>query len=71
MQQPTLRQLCHVAGHGRSWELGISRGTPEQVERVRAEGCSDVQSHLLSPPRPASEIGALIAADRAKESAVA
>ncbi len=60
--------------------LGISLGiattaegieTPEQLERVRAEGCTEVQGYLFSPPRPACEIAALIAADRAKESAVA
>lgn len=45
--------------------------THEQLERVRAEGCTEVQGYLFSPPRPASEIGALIAADWAKESAVA
>jgi EAL domain-containing protein (putative c-di-GMP-specific phosphodiesterase class I) len=60
--------------------LGISLGiattaegieTPEQLERVRAEGCTEVQGYLFSAPRPASEIGALIAAHRAKEAAVA
>jgi diguanylate cyclase (GGDEF)-like protein/PAS domain S-box-containing protein len=60
--------------------LGISLGiattaegieTPEQLERVRAEGCTEVQGYLFSPPRPASEIGGLIAAHRAKEAAVA
>jgi EAL domain-containing protein (putative c-di-GMP-specific phosphodiesterase class I) len=60
--------------------LGISLGIettaegvepPEQLERVRAEGCTEVQGYLFSPPQPASEIGRLIAADRAKVSAVA
>ena len=53
LQQPTLQQLCHIAGHGRSWGLGISLGsaitaagieTPEQLERVRVERCTEVQS---------------------------
>ncbi len=63
-----------VAGLGLS--LGIATTaegveTAEQLERVRAEGCTEVQGYLFSPPRPACEIGALIAADRAKEAAVA
>jgi diguanylate cyclase (GGDEF)-like protein/PAS domain S-box-containing protein len=63
-----------VAGLGMS--LGIATTaegveTREQLERVRAEGCTEVQGYLFSPPRPASEIGALIAADWGKESAVA
>jgi EAL domain-containing protein (putative c-di-GMP-specific phosphodiesterase class I) len=63
-----------VAGLGLS--LGIATTaegveTPEQLDRVRAEGCTEVQGYLFSPPRPASEIGELIAAGRAKESAVA
>jgi EAL domain-containing protein (putative c-di-GMP-specific phosphodiesterase class I) len=63
-----------VAGLGLS--LGIATTaegveTPEQLERVRAEGCTEVQGYLFSPPLPASEIGALIAADWAKAAAVA
>jgi EAL domain-containing protein (putative c-di-GMP-specific phosphodiesterase class I) len=60
--------------------LGISLGiattaegveTREQLERVRAEGCTEVQGYLFSPPRPAAEIHDIIAADRAKAAAVA
>jgi diguanylate cyclase (GGDEF)-like protein/PAS domain S-box-containing protein len=60
--------------------LGISLGiattaegveTPEQLERVRAEGCTEVQGYLFSPPRPAADLGGLIAAQLAKRSAVA
>jgi EAL domain-containing protein (putative c-di-GMP-specific phosphodiesterase class I) len=49
--------------------LGISLGmtttaegveTTEQLELLRAEGCSEVQGYLFSPPRPASEIPALL-----------
>jgi diguanylate cyclase (GGDEF)-like protein/PAS domain S-box-containing protein len=63
-----------VAGLGMS--LGIATTaegieTTEQLERVRAEGCTEVQGYLFSPPRPASELAALIAADRAKVAAVA
>ena len=36
--------------------------TSEQLERVRAEGCTEVQGFLFSQPRPAGEIGGLLAA---------
>ena len=63
-----------VAGLGTS--LGIATTaegieTHEQLERVRAEGCTEVQGYLFSPPRPASELGKLIAAERKQEAAVA
>jgi diguanylate cyclase (GGDEF)-like protein len=32
--------------------------TSEQLETVRAEGCTEMQGYLFSPPRPASEIAA-------------
>jgi diguanylate cyclase (GGDEF)-like protein len=63
-----------VAGLGLS--LGIATTaegieTTEQLERVRAEGCTEVQGYLFSPPRPASELGAFIRAEPAKAAAVA
>ncbi len=63
-----------VAGLGMS--LGIATTaegieTREQLDRVRAEGCTEVQGYLFSPPRPASELGQLIAAAPEKEAAVA
>ena len=45
--------------------------TREQLDRLRAEGCTEVQGYLFSPPRPASELGQLIAAAPEKEAAVA
>jgi EAL domain-containing protein (putative c-di-GMP-specific phosphodiesterase class I) len=52
-----------VAGLGTS--LGIATTaegveTAEQLERVRAEGCTEVQGYLFSPPRPASELAGLL-----------
>jgi len=35
--------------------------TSEQFERLKLEGCSEVQGYLFSPPRPASEVKALLA----------
>ncbi len=63
-----------VAGLGMS--LGIATTaegieTTEQLERVRAEGCTEVQGYLFSPPRPASELGELLNAGDAKQAAVA
>jgi EAL domain-containing protein (putative c-di-GMP-specific phosphodiesterase class I) len=45
--------------------------TLNQLERVRAEGCSEAQGYLFSPPRPASEVPRLLAAPRPKRQAVA
>ncbi|WP_188312018.1 sensor domain-containing protein [Salinarimonas soli] len=52
-----------VAGLGAS--LGITTTaegveTPEQLDRVREQGCTEVQGYLFSRPRPASEVRALI-----------
>ncbi len=63
-----------VAGLGTS--LGIATTaegieTREQLDRVRAEGCTEVQGYLFSPPLPASELGQLIAATQEREAAVA
>ena len=36
--------------------------TPEQLARLREEGCDEVQGYLFSPPVPAAELPALLAA---------
>ena len=36
--------------------------TIEQFEQLKLEGCNEVQGYLFSPPRPASEVKALLAA---------
>jgi diguanylate cyclase (GGDEF)-like protein len=50
-------------------QLGVSLGmattaegveTEEQLERVRAEGCTEMQGYFICPPSPASEIERLI-----------
>jgi diguanylate cyclase (GGDEF)-like protein len=40
--------------------------TPEQFERLRVEGCTEVQGYFFSPPRPANEIGELLESMRPK-----
>jgi EAL domain-containing protein (putative c-di-GMP-specific phosphodiesterase class I) len=35
--------------------------TQDQLDRLRAEGCDEVQGYLFSPPRPASEIAQMLA----------
>jgi len=35
--------------------------TQAQLDRLRAEGCDEVQGYLFSPPRPASEIAQMLA----------
>ncbi len=52
-----------VAGLGSS--LGISTTaegveTEEQMQQLRDEGCTEIQGFLISEPRPASELGALL-----------
>jgi predicted signal transduction protein with EAL and GGDEF domain len=34
--------------------------TKEQLDQVRAEGCTEMQGYYVSPPRPAHEIARLI-----------
>jgi EAL domain-containing protein (putative c-di-GMP-specific phosphodiesterase class I) len=34
--------------------------TAEQFERLKAEGCTEVQGYLFSPPQPAAEVRQLI-----------
>ena len=63
-----------VAGLGTS--LGIATTaegieTIEQLECVRAEGCTEVQGFFFSPPRPASELGDLMPAGQPEVAAVA
>jgi EAL domain-containing protein (putative c-di-GMP-specific phosphodiesterase class I) len=38
--------------------------TDEQLDRVRQEGCTEVQGFLISRPQPASEVARLLGADR-------
>jgi diguanylate cyclase (GGDEF)-like protein len=52
-----------VIGLGQSLDiLTIAEGveTPEQLERLRAEGCTEVQGYLFSRPIPAGAIPSLI-----------
>jgi EAL domain-containing protein (putative c-di-GMP-specific phosphodiesterase class I) len=35
--------------------------TTEQLDMLRAEGCTEVQGFLFSPPRPAADIAKLVA----------
>ena len=53
-----------VTGLGSS--LGISTTTEgvetaAQLEKLRAEGCTEVQGYLFSPPRPAAEVAQMLA----------
>jgi EAL domain-containing protein (putative c-di-GMP-specific phosphodiesterase class I) len=34
--------------------------TTEQLERLKAEGCTEAQGYLFSPPRPAAEVAQMI-----------
>ena len=52
-----------IAGLGRSLGMAVTAEgveTPAQLEAVSQEGCDEVQGYLLSKPRPACDIPALI-----------
>ena len=54
-----------IAGLGRSLGMTtVAEGveTPDQMARIRAEGCTDVQGYLISKPIPADALMALLAA---------
>jgi predicted signal transduction protein with EAL and GGDEF domain len=60
--------------------LGISLGmettaegveTKQQLEMVRAEGCTEMQGYYFSPPRPAEEIEELFLSDMRKAASAA
>ncbi|MDQ8726559.1 EAL domain-containing protein [Bradyrhizobium sp. LHD-71] len=63
-----------ISGLGRS--LGITTTaegveTSEQLERLRMEGCNEVQGFLFSPARPAEELSALLVRFREQASRAA
>ena len=52
-----------ISGLGRSLNITTTAEgveTTDQLERLRIEGCNEVQGFLFSAPKPASEIGALL-----------
>jgi diguanylate cyclase (GGDEF)-like protein/PAS domain S-box-containing protein len=58
-----------VTGLGRS--LGISTTaegveTDEQLALLRLEGCTEIQGYLLSPPRPAKDVEAMLSIRRSR-----
>jgi EAL domain-containing protein (putative c-di-GMP-specific phosphodiesterase class I) len=53
-----------IVGMGTDLCIGtIAEGveTPQQLERLRAEGCTEAQGYLFSPPAPAAEVAAWLA----------
>jgi EAL domain-containing protein (putative c-di-GMP-specific phosphodiesterase class I) len=63
-----------IAGLGSS--LGMTTTaegveTDEQLERVQADGCTEVQGYLFSHPRPANEIARYLATDTSRMGRVA
>ena len=56
-----------IAGLGRSLGMTtVAEGveTADQMERIRAEGCTDVQGYLISKPVSAAEVLKFLSADR-------
>lgn len=56
-----------IAGLGKSLGMTtVAEGveTADQMERIRAEGCTDVQGYLISKPVSASEVLKFLSADR-------
>ncbi|APX88160.1 diguanylate cyclase [Methylorubrum extorquens] len=55
-----------IAGLGKSLGMTtVAEGveTADQMARIRAEGCTDVQGYLISKPVPAAEVLAFLSAD--------
>ena len=58
-----------IAGLGRSLGMTtVAEGveTPDQMARIRAEGCTDVQGYLISKPIPADALMTLLVAHQAR-----
>jgi len=56
-----------IAGLGKSLGMTtVAEGveTADQMARIRAEGCTDVQGYLISKPVPAAEVLTFLSADR-------
>ena len=56
-----------IAGLGRSLGMTtVAEGveTTDQMKRIRAEGCTDVQGYLISRPVPAAQISEILSARR-------
>lgn len=56
-----------IAGLGKSLGMTtVAEGveTADQMERIRVEGCTDVQGYLISKPVPASEVLKFLSAER-------
>ena len=52
-----------ISGLGRSLNITTTAEgveTMEQLERLRTEGCNEVQGYLFSAAKPAAELGALL-----------
>lgn len=59
-----LQDINDTLGHPVGTSLGIATTaegveTKEQVEKVRAEGCTEMQGYFFSPPRPIEDIARL------------
>ncbi|MCJ2074875.1 EAL domain-containing protein, partial [Methylobacterium sp. E-016] len=58
-----------IAGLGRSLGMTtVAEGveTPEQMQRIREEGCTDVQGYLISRPIPADDLMSFLASYKAE-----
>ena len=52
-----------IAGLGQSLGMATTAEgveTAEQMERIRSDGCTDIQGYLISRPVPAAEIARLL-----------
>jgi EAL domain-containing protein (putative c-di-GMP-specific phosphodiesterase class I) len=63
-----------VAGLGQSFGMTTTAEgveTQEQLDKMRAEGCNEVQGYFYSKPVPASEIAHLLAGFRQRQQTAA
>jgi diguanylate cyclase (GGDEF)-like protein len=55
-----IRAVTRLGGNLGMTTIAEGVETEEQLEILRAEGCTQVQGHLFSPPKPAAEIKTLL-----------
>jgi diguanylate cyclase (GGDEF)-like protein len=63
-RQSSVAIVRAVSGLGRSFGATTTAEgveTEDQLQQVRAEGCTEVQGNFFSPPKPAAELRSLIA----------
>ena len=65
-----VRAVVNIAAERRMTTTAEGVETQQQLELLRALGCSEMQGYLFSPPKPATEVRQLLLSRRERRSAV-